>query len=62
LRTNDTVRARIIALVFILALERLHAMTQHVDRRKPIAPWKLETGELKVEVPFPEQIWKNHDF
>jgi integrase len=50
LRTNDTVRARILALEFNLALERLHAMTQHVDPRKLIAPWTLETGDLKIEV------------
>ena len=50
LRTSDTVRARILALEFNLALERLHAMTKKVDPRTLIAPWTLEFAGMKVEV------------
>jgi integrase len=50
LRTNDPHKARILALEFNLALERMHGMTNDFDLSRMTAPWTLKTDSFAVEV------------
>jgi len=50
LRTTDPVRARILALEFNLALERLKIMTKDLDPRLGISPMTLTTGTSQWEI------------
>ena len=49
LRTRDSLKVRILALEFNLALERNKAMTLPVDP-STIARWSLQAGGMKIEV------------
>ncbi len=50
LRTRDLARARILAMEFNLAFERVRAVTIDFDPRKILTPWTIEIPGFKAEV------------